>query len=363
MIGAYDIAMGNKRREFPVTERLKGCNSIITNKSELASDIGTYENNIRNVTFDNANNEITWHTINPHVIKSFAFSKNFGTSRQIDLSNAIEEFETEKIDLNSNGFRTFDKSNIRVLKSWFTTTGRSEGLENMRKIRVLEIPNLVHIEDRSLNSLGIENGGHPVIVDFPKLRTIGDKGISGNFKTASFWNNMTFVDPAIFHTDFSAGWRFQEYFPFNLSLIPNDNFRSKQFMQSFKAMQDDIDLPMYSGAIGERSFTNLLETKVVKLDNATSIRSYNDNHATRDILNPIPKLELISLKRVKSIPINNRNYILKDVPNDAILNIHNDLKDYDGNGNVHPYIQDLITNYNWTVNWYDDNQNLVSTTN
>ena len=352
-----------KRVSFPVTERLKGLNSLITTKDQLAFDIGTYAGNIKNLTFDDANNEITWHTVNPHVLKDFAFSINQrATSRQVDLANAIEEFETEKIDL-SNAFRTFDRSNIRVLKSTFTNIGKSEGLENMRKIKILELPNLIHIDNRSLNNLGINNGGFPVMVDFPKLKTIGFKGISGNFKTVSYWNNMTFVHDGIFHTNFSVGWRFQEYFPFDLSLISNAIFRSDQFMQSFKAMADDIDLPMYSGTIGRLSFTNLLETKVIKLDNATQIIEYVNNRSKQDIFNNIPKLELISLKGVKSMPTNNRTSILRNVPSNVILNIHNDLKNYDGNGNIHPYIQDLITNYNWTVNWYDNSQTLVSTTN
>ena len=123
-------------RFHPVTDRLKGCNALLPNKAALAAQLTVPESNIKNLRYDSANNEMTWHSVNNYQIdenRRFSSLAGEGSSQlQIDLAGAVEEFESTK--LTDFQDRLFGESNIKFLKLNNVVDVVGSGLRNLRLI-------------------------------------------------------------------------------------------------------------------------------------------------------------------------------------------------------------------------------------
>jgi hypothetical protein len=326
---------------FPITDILEGCNALITTKAELAEQLTVSVNNIKNLSF-NTDSTITWHSVNDYSInRSFSFSDRPNTDqRQNDLAAAVTRFESYKM-IGANSF-LFSGSNIKVLKLFNRTSIGVECLRDLNKIEVFEMPKLISFGNASLSDLGKSNGSKTVTLDFPLLQNFGD--ISGNFNIINnYGTNVNFTGRV-------WNWNKQVTLPFDTSIISSlggsNNFRNCNNIQ------------------GSLNFTN---------PGVTSIGAYSfwKSHGITELIFPniivldpgqvlfreMNAIQLISLRKCTTL-IGSSVFQLLPTNREAEVNIA--MLDYEGSGSVNSRVQYLL-DIGWTVRFYDDNDNLVTT--
>jgi hypothetical protein len=330
------------RPNYPVTDLLGGCNALITTKAELAEQMTVSENNIKNLSF-NTDGTMTWHSVEGYSInRRESFSNgytNANTERQKNLADAVSRFESYK--LMGSASRLFMRSNIKILKLFNMVSITREGLRGLKKIEVLEIPKLVTFGGASLVNLGTSNGSKTVTLDFPLLENFG--GITGNFNIINNYGTNINVN------DTPAFWYKQITLPFDASLISslrNNDFRNCYNIQgSLNFTNPGIT------SIGTYCFwrvhgiTELIFPNITVLDSGDIIFREMDS------------IQLISLRKCTTL-IGSNIFQLLPTNREAEVNIA--MLDYEGSGSVNSRVQYLLDR-GWTVRFYDDNDNLVTT--
>jgi len=324
---------------FPITDILEGCNALITTKAELAEQLTVSENNIKNLSF-NTDSTITWHSVNYYNIsRSFSFSgRSQATQRQKDLAAAVTRFESYKM-VSASSF-LFSSSNIKVLKLFNKTSVGNEGLRDLRQIEVLEIPKLVSFGNSSIVNLGTSNGNKTVTLDFPLLENFG--GITGNFNIINnYGTNINVSDTPSF-------WKKQITLPFDTSLISSLGGNSFRFSYNIQGSLNFTNPGVTS--IGNYSFwrthsiTELIFPNIIVLDPG--------NYLFREM----DSIQLISLRKCKVIEGDVFSYL----PTNREAEVNIAMLDYEGSGSLNTRVQYLL-DQGWTVRFYDDNDNLVTT--
>lgn len=325
---------------FPITDRLKGCNSLITTKSELATQLTVPESNLANVVFDNVNNEIRWHSRNNYSISRVrSFSNTSADTLQQQLSQVIEEFESSK--MTSGLERLFAESEIKVLKLTNFVNIVSEGLRGMTKLLQLELPRLENIGNDGLVQNGVSNGNIDILVDFPNIET-GLSEIAGGTLTTG--NRFVFEDTledTLTETNiFPKFWLNTPNIPFDLSRIGGGNV-GNNFLRDMLKLSQNINLPQIT-QLGTFGFSDNFELTSLILTNATTIASAFLRNAN--------SLTYLDIRSCIDLSTNTGNTIT-GTPNNGTIEANIALQDWLGSGSPHPVIQVLI-NKNWTVNYY-----------
>jgi hypothetical protein len=327
------------RPNYPVTDLLEGCNALITTKAELAEQMTVSENNIKNLSF-NTDGTMTWHSVEGYSItRSDSFSDRSNTTqRQNDLADAVSRFESYK--LMGSASRLFGFSNIKILKLFNMASIGNEGLRELRKIEVLEIPKLVTFGNASLTNLGTSIGSKTVTLDFPLLENFG--GISGNFNIINnYGTNINVNDTPKF-------WNKQINLPFDASLISSLGTNSFRYCPNIQGSLNFTNPGVTS--IGRYSFwrthsiTELIFPNVIVLDSG----SYT--------FREMDSIQLISLRKCKAI----ESDVFQWLPTDREAEVNIAMLDYEGSGSVNTRVQYLLDR-GWTVRFYDDDDNLVTT--
>ena len=318
-------------RFHPVTDRLKGCNALLWNKSLLAAQLTVPESNIKNLRYDTANNQMTWYSVNDYQInESYRFSDRSNTTQfQNDLAAVVTEFESSKIT-DANSF-LFSGSNIRVLKMSSFTDIQNEGLRDLELIETFEIGGLISFNTASLNNLA-NNAASPVSLDFPNLTFFGD--IFGKFTFVQTSFSLTNADGSIF----VRNWSSQQTLPFPQAKLTSGN-TGDRFFRFMTVFNEDLDLPQIT-ALGELCFQDNFQLQSIKLINVTSIGGYFLRNAN--------SISFIDIRRCTTL---SSSFSITNVPENGTINANRALEDYNGTG-VHPRIAYLITR-NWTVNYFD----------
>jgi len=319
-------------RFHPVTDRLKGCNALLPNKAALAAQLTVPESNIKNLRYDTANNQMTWHSVNNYQItESRRFSSFSGASQlQIDLAGVVTEFESSKITDADDFF--FSESNIRVLKMSSFTDIQNQGLRDLKRIETFELDSLVSFNNSSLNNLA-NNAASPVSLDFPNLTLFGQ--ITGKFTFVQTNFSLTNADGSIF----IQRWSSQQTLPFPQAKLKGGNVGDSLF-RFMTVFNEDLDLPQIT-SLGELCFQDNFQLESIKLINVTSIGPY--------FLRSANAMLFIDIRRCTTLDTN--LFTITDVPENGTINANIALQDYNGTG-VHPRIAYLITR-NWTVNYFD----------
>ena len=325
-------------RFHPVTDRLKGCNALLPNKAALASQLTVPESNIKNLRYDTANNEMTWHSVNNYQINEpFRFSDRIDTTQfQTDLAAVVTEFESSKIT-DADGF-LFSGSNIRVLKMSSFLDIQNEGLRDLRLIETFELDSLVSFNNSSLINLA-NNSASPVSLDFPNLTLFGD--IVGKFTFVQTNFSLTNADGSIF----IQRWSSQQTLPFPQAKLKG-GVVGDLFFREMTVFNEDLDLPQIT-ALGELCFRNNLALLSLTIVNCTAIDAYFLENAN--------SISFIDIRRCTTLDIN--SFTITNVPVDGVINANIALQDYNGNG-LHPRLAYLLTR-NWTINYFDSNGNPV----
>jgi len=323
-------------RFHPVTDRLKGCNALLPNKAALASQLTVPESNIKNLRYDTANNQMTWHSVNDYQInESYRFSDRSNTTQfQNDLAAVVTEFESSKITDADSFF--FSGSNIRVLKMSSFTDIQNEGLRDLELIETLELDSLVSFRIASLVNLGI-NSASPVSLNLPNLTIFGEGfnvDIFGKFTFVQTSFSLTNADGSIF----VRNWSSQQTLPFPQAKLTSGN-TGDRFFRFMTVFNEDLDLPQIT-ALGELCFQDNFQLQSIKLINVTSIDAYFLENAN--------SISFIDIRRCTTL---SSSFSITNVPENGTINANRALEDYNGTG-VHPRIAYLITR-NWTVNYFD----------
>ena len=324
---------------FPITDILEGCNALITTKAELAEQLTVSENNIKNLSF-NTDGTITWHSVNNYNInRDFSFcGRSQATQRQKDLAVAVTRFESSKMT-GSNAF-LFSESSLRVLKLFNRTSVGNERLRDLRSVEVLEIPKLVSFENSSIINLGSSNGSKTVTLDFPLLQNFGD--ISGNFNIINnYGTNVNFPGEV-------SRWTKQANLPFDISLISslgNGAFRYCGNLEgSFTFSNPGVTALQNFSFWGCFKITELIFPHVVSI------------LANSNLFHTANSLEFLSLKKLTYVP----NSFYMSVKSNGLAHLNIALLDYEGSGERN-FLVNRLLQFNWTIEFYDDNDNLVTT--
>ena len=327
-------------RFHPVTDRLKGCNALLPNKAALAAQLTVPESNIKNLRYDSANNEMTWHSVNNYQIdenRRFSSLAGEGSSQlQIDLAGAVEEFESTK--LTDFQDRLFGESNIKFLKLNNVVDVVGSGLRNLRLIETFELDSLVSFGNESLVFLA-NNAASPVSLDFPNLNLFGD--IDGKFTFVQTNFSLTNADGSIF----VRNWSSQQTLPFPQAKLKSGN-TGDSFFREMTVFNQALDLPQIT-ALGQLCFQDNFQLESIKLINVTSIGGY--------FLRSANAMLFIDIRKGTTLDTN--SFTITDVPENGRINANIALQDYNGNG-LHPRLAYLLTR-NWTINYFDSNGNPV----
>jgi hypothetical protein len=327
------------RPNYPVTDILEGCNALITTKAELAEQLTVSVNNIKNLSF-NTDGTITWHSVDNYSIsRSFSFcDKSQATQRQNDLAAAVTRFESYKM-IAANSF-LFSGSNIKVLKLFNITSIGGEGLRDLKQIEVLEIPKLVSFGNSSLSNLGTSNGSKTVTLDFPLLENFGS--ISGNFNIINnYGTNINISDRPAF-------WYKQVNMPFDASLISSLGQNSFRYCYNIQGSLNFTNPGVTS--IGPYAFWRVNGITELIFPNITVLDYGNF------LFLEMNSIQLISLRKCKVI----EGDVFRSLPTNREAEVNIAMLDYEGSGSVNTRVQYLL-DQGWTVRFYDDNDNLVTT--
>ena len=326
-------------RFHTVTDRLKGCNALLWNKSLLAAQLTVPESNIKNLRYDNDLNEMTWHSVaNYQITESRRFSSLAGegsSQLQIDLAGAVEEFESTK--LTDFQDRLFGESNIKFLKLNNVVDVVGSGLRNLRLIETFELDSLVSFGNESLVFLA-NNAASPVSLDFPNLNLFGD--IDGKFTFVQTNFSLTNADGSIF----VRNWSSQQTLPFPQAKLKSGN-TGDRFFGEMTVFNQALDLPQITD-LGELCFWNNFALPSIEIVNCTTIGNR--------FLEDANSILLIDIRRCTTL---SSNFSITNVPVDGVINANIALQDYNGNG-LHPRLAYLLTR-NWTINYFDANGNPV----
>jgi hypothetical protein len=327
------------RPNYPVTDILEGCNALITTKAELAEQLTVSENNIKNLSF-NTDGTMTWHSVEDYYInRSESFSnRTTTTERQKNLADVVSRFESYK--LIGSQSRLFGDSNIKILKLFNMASIGNGGLRELRKIEVLEIPKLVTFGGASLVNLGTSNGNKTINLDFPLLQNFGD--ISGNFIISNdYGTNVNFIGIV-------SSWRKQINLPFDISLIsnlPNSSFRYCDNLEgSFTFSNPGVTALQNFSFWGCFKITELIFPHVVSI------------LANSNLFHTANSLDFLSLKKLTYVP----NSFYMSPKRGGLANLNIALLDYEGSGERN-FLVNRLLQLNWTIEFYDDNDNLVTT--
>ena len=331
-------------RFHPVTDRLKGCNALLWNKSLLAAQLTVPESNIKNLRYDTANNQMTWHSVNNYQInEGFRFSdRNNTTQFQNDLAAVVTEFESSKIT-DADGF-LFSGSNIRVLKMSSFLDIQNEGLRDLKLIETFELDSLLSFGIASLRNLGI-NSVSPVSLNLPNLTIFGEGSnvnIFGKFTFVQTNFSLTNADGSIF----IQRWSSQQTLPFPQAKLTSGN-TGDNFFRFMTVFNEDLVLPQIT-TLGQLCFQDNLALPSIELLNCTSIDGYFLRNANAMLF--------IDIRRCTTLDTNNLTTIT-NLPENGTINANIALQDYNGNG-LHPRLAYLLTR-NWTINYFDSNGNPV----
>ena len=319
-------------RFHPVADRLKGCNALLPNKALLAAQLTVPESNIKNLRYDTANNQMTWHSVNDYQLIASRFSMQSSEPFQNDLAQAIQEFESSKMTGTGNNGFCFFESEIKVLKLTNYVSIPNSGLRSLEKIQVLELPLLEDFDSLSLLNLATQSD-NPVSLNFPLLDSFSS-GITGKFTFLQSSFSLNNAD----NTIYINRWQSQSTLPFPQTKLTNAPGGS--FFRDMFVFNQALDLPQIT-ELFTLCFINNYVLPSIELVNATSIGS--------GFLGEANAVLLIDIRRCTTLDTSAAT--ITNVPVDGIINANIALQDYNGTG-VHPRIAYLITR-NWTVNYFD----------
>ena len=319
-------------RFHPVTDRLKGCNALLPNKAALAAQLTVPESNIKNLRYDTANNQMTWHSVaNYQITESLRFSNGTNATQfQKDLAAVVTEFESSKITDADSFF--FSESNIRVLKMSSFTDIQNEGLRDIRLIEIFELDSLISFNNDSLETIAF-NSASPVSLNFPNLTFFGS--ISGRFTFVQSNFSITNADGSLV----VRSWLNQATLPFPQSKLKSGNV-GDSFFVTMRAFNQALNLSQITN-LGNSCFQDNFALPSLEIINCITIGSF--------FLNDAFAILLIDIRRCTVLDITSNT--ITDVPENGTINANIALQDYNGTG-VHPRIAYLITR-NWTVNYFD----------
>ena len=351
-----------KRASFPITDRLKGCNSLITSKGILATVFNMPESNIKNLTFDNANNEITWHSYNHYQINRRGAFSYKGTQLDNDLKTLVKEFESSK--LTGHNVYTFYKSTIEALKltSPYYTRIPRQSLEQLNQANLIDLPYVTSISKRGLRKSGTNN----LTLNLPSLVNIGSSGALYNVQ----WE-MPKQYPAVTYYEFTI----QDNRKVNIA-SPFPNISGKIRGQGFKNCQKipGHDYPGITSMSGRNAFINNYAATYIRLPNLTTIvfdtNSGRFGSGIWNNCNSLTELDIRSCYNFtdyvneyntntgnKDSPLSSPKYFITGNNANLTVKAHIDLKT-SGNWssvvgtNVHSSLQKVI-NDSGTVEWYN----------
>jgi len=328
-----------RAKSFPVTDRLKGCNSLITTKSELALAFGVNESDIENLNFDNVNNQITWHFISPISTATIFSQAILSTPYRSSLADIVEEYEsyTEFIGMDFS----FSDSNIRYLKLYNVKT--IERFSNISKCEIFECPSLESFED--LNGFSSETNVE-ILLEVPNLTSFGNIGRSR--LKFNFSNNIVNV------FDVPRGWFFQDFIPYAGTVQYESTIRDNNPFSDLRVLTDGLASNSIITINDQNVFRNsplVPSFSFPNLENVTG--SFNRFGQDNDscIYYNLKSLQILN---------NSNSGIFLNAATNGIIDVNIALQDYEGTG-VHYGITALL-NRGWTVNWYNNDGTLNSTT-
>jgi len=338
----------NRRNNFKINTIIKGLGIVVKTKSflnEIVSGVNVFELS--------PNGEDIYANISKNYqIRSGAFQAdspgvyNDGTPVQ-NLANVIISWEDLDGSMNpiQIGNLLFRFSALKVLKSP-SLTGLDRAFNDMINIEEIEVPALTHIATRSL---GINNN---LVFDVPPSVTSIDV-ISNfyNFTPLSFSNvnqiSDTFPLNNMDNLESIKGLD-PELLKNNVSITSN-----RKLMFDLPNLEGEFEFPLITTLNSNNAFYRCFSITSLILENVTQINSdktFNGGGGA--------SLTYLDIRKCNIITSGN---IFSAFPNDGIMEAHIDLKT-SNSGAVYENIQFLIDK-NWTVNWYNADGSLNSTTN
>jgi hypothetical protein len=337
----------NRRKSFEINTIIKGLGIVVKTKSFLNEIVP----GVNLFSLSPNGKDIYANISKNYQIRSRAFQAdgnivyNNGTPVQ-NLANVLTSWE----DLDGsmapiqNGDFIFRLSALRVLKLP-SLKNLDITFNDMINIEEYEFPSLEHIDCRSFGS----NNSNIFVVP-PSVTSIGTLNKFNNFDEDAFVNvtelggefpfkgiqNLTSIkqlDPDLIKNNVSSSY-------------------SRSLMFDLLSLEGEFELPLVTSLNGIFAFYRAQSITSLKLQNVTEI------NASSVFKQGGQSLSYLDIRKCNTITSSN---IFSSFSNNGTLEAHIDLKT-SNSGAVYENIQFLIDK-NWTVNWYNADGSLNSTTN
>ena len=338
----------NRRKSFEINTIIKGLGIVVKTKSflnEIVSGVNVFKLSPNGEDiYANISKNYQIYTRAFQADRSYVYNDGTPVS---DLADAITSWE----DLDGSmasiqyGDYIFRKSALRVLKLP-SLKNLDRAFDDMINIEEYEFPSLEHINCRSF---GTNNSN--IFVVPPSVTSIEVLRNFNNFDEDAFVNVT------------ELGGRFPFRSMPNLTsikqldpdLIKNNvsSSSSRSLMFYMDNLEGVFEFPLVTSLNGIFAFYRARSITSLKLQNVTEINAsstFSDGGGQ--------SLSYLNIRKCNTITSSN---IFSSFPNNGTLEAHIDLKT-SNSGAVYENIQFLIDK-NWTVNWYNADGSLNSTTN
>jgi hypothetical protein len=337
----------NRRKSFEINTIIKGLGIVVKTKSFLNEIVPGV-----NLFSLSPNGEDIYANISKNYqINNRAFQAdanivyNNGTPVR-DLAEAITSWEDLDGSMASiqDGDYIFRNSALRVLK---LPSLKILGIafNNMINIEEYEFPSLEHI---NCGSFGSNNSN--IFVVPPSVTSVGVLEKFNNFDEDAFVN----VTELGYTFPFSKMPNLTSIKQLDPDLIKNNvsSSSSRSLIFSMDNLEGEFEFPLVTSLNNSFLFYKARSITSLKLQNVTEINSPST------FKNGGQSLSYLDIRKCNTITSSN---IFSSFPNNGTLEAHIDLKT-SNSGAVYENIQFLIDK-NWTVNWYNADGSLNSTTN
>jgi len=338
----------NRRKSFEINTIIKGLGIVVKTKSfldEIVSGVNVFKLS--------PNGEDIYANISKNYqILSRAFqadgSKVYNNGTPVrDLADVITSWE----DLDGSmasiqyGEYIFRLSALRVLKLP-SLKNLGKAFKDMINIEEYEFPSLEHINCRSFGS----NNSNIFVVP-PSVTSIVELESFNSFDEDAFVNVTELGD----RFPFRKMPNLTSIKQLDPDLIKNNVSRSssRSLMFNLSSLEGEFEFPLVTSLNSIYSFYRAQSITSLKLQNVTEI-----NASTTFSGSGGKSLSYLDIRKCNTITSSN---IFSSFPNNGTLEAHIDLKT-SNSGAVYENIQFLIDK-NWTVNWYNADGSLNSTTN
>jgi hypothetical protein len=337
----------NRRKSFEINTIIKGLGIVVKTKSflnEIVSGVNVFKLS--------PNGEDIYANISKNYqIGSRAFQAdgnkvyNNGTPVR-DLADVItswEDLDGSMASIQNNEY-IFRRSALRVLKLP-SLKNLDQAFDDMINIEEYEFPSLEHI---NCSSFGSNNSN--IFVVPPSVTSIGVLEKFNNFDEDAFVNVTELSD----RFPFSKMPNLTSIKQLDPDLIKNNVSRSssRSLMFYTNNLEGVFEFPLVTSLNSRFAFYRAQSITSLKLQNVTEI------NASSTFKNGGQSLSYLDIRKCNTITSSN---IFSSFPNNGTLEAHIDLKT-SNSGAVYENIQFLIDK-NWTVNWYNADGSLNSTTN